>query len=163
MEVREIRHSQLRKSKPSLCTPAAVPPASTQHCCMGSESITPILTDQALWFSMNTRKLASSFLSTRREFSGPLSACLCLPSLLRQTSFYCCKALQCVFSPMIVSLPCPTTLRIPSLFKITHTHLCVLPDYVLTQDLCLLRNYISLMVGGKDLKSSQEQINGRWH
>lgn len=61
------------------------------------------------------------------------------------------------------------TLRIPSLFKITPTHLSVLLGYVLTQDLtqdltvCTLssvRLYL-VTVEGKDLELSQEQINGR--
>lgn len=145
MEVREIRHSQLRKSEPSPCTPpAAVPPAPTQHCCMGSESIAPILTYPALWLSMNTHKLASSFLSTRREFSCLLSACLFFFTQSSETDLilYCRKALRCISSPMIVSFPCPVTLRILSLFKITPAHLSVLLDYVLTRDLtvctCLL-------------------------
>lgn len=167
MEVREIRHSQLRKSEPSPCTPL-------QLCLPHQHSAVAwaLRASLPLWHIQLSgspwTRISLHHLSSQPVLLSPF----CLPFFFTQSSetdliLYCRKALQCISSPMIVSFPCPMTLRIPSLFKITPAHLSVLLDYVLTRDLtvstCLLWDYTSLLVGGKDLKLSQEQINGRWH
>lgn len=170
MEVREIRHSQLRKSEPSPCTPLQL--------CLPHQHSTVAWALRAslpLWHIQLSgspwTRISLHHLSSQPGGSSLVSFLLAFFFFTQSSEtdliLYCRKALRCVSSPMIVSFSCPVTLRIPSLFKITPAHLSVLLDYVLTQDLtactCLLWDYTSLLVGGKDLKLSQEQINGRWH